>query len=113
MSPEAAVQMAEEEARRSVPATVRMLLRARGHREMDLARALGLSSGQMSERLSGKTRISSSELAGIARFLGVNPGLLYSTPESLVAAMGATLRPEVQHTPGLLKTPGSRVLVAV
>lgn len=59
-----------------------MLLAVSGHTAKDLAKATGLSESQVSERLHGKTRITTDELASFAGFLGVDPGLFFRDPAS-------------------------------
>jgi transcriptional regulator with XRE-family HTH domain len=75
------------EARRNVPEVIRILLAVTGRTSKELARALGMSSGRLSERLSGKTRISSEEVAVCALFFDVEEGLLYRDPKSFRAAL--------------------------
>lgn len=75
------------EARRHVPEVIRLLLAITGRSSKELAQALGISSGRLSERLSGKVRISSEEIAVCALFLGVEEGLLYRDPTSFRAAL--------------------------
>lgn len=90
---------AEARARRNIPRMVRGLLAFRGLDQGDLARALDISASSLSERLSGKTRISAGEVARMASFLGVEPGHLYADPD-------ASLRPT---TLGDRAVPGSRI----
>lgn len=75
------------EARRNVPEMIRILLTITRRSSKELAQALGMSSGRLSERLSGKTRISSDEIAVCAMFLDVEVGLLYKDPNSFRAAL--------------------------
>ena len=78
---------AKQQARRDVPKVVRMLLAVSGRTARELAEATGMSESKVSERLSGKTRISSDELASWAAFLEVDPGLLYRSPTYLRDAL--------------------------
>lgn len=70
------------QARRNVPKMIRLLLVLTGRPANDLAKALVMSSGRLSERLTGKTRISSEELAVCAEFFGVDAGVFYRDPET-------------------------------
>lgn len=71
-----------ERARQDVPKVARILLAVTRHTAKDLAQATGLSESQVSERLSGKTRITADELAAFAGFLDVDPGVFFHDPES-------------------------------
>ena len=69
------------EARRDIPKVIRLLLAVSGTRAKDLGEALGVSEQSMSERLTGKTRISSEEIAACALFFDVDPGVFYRDPD--------------------------------
>lgn len=71
------------EARRSIPRVLRLLLRLSDRRSKELAQALGLSDASLSDRLTGKTRISSDELAAAAMFFDVDPGVFYQDPDTI------------------------------
>lgn len=77
------------EARRNVPEVIRILLAVTRRPAKDLAQALGMSEGRLSERLHAKTRISSEEIAVCAMFLGVEEGLLYRDPATFREAVTA------------------------
>lgn len=81
------------EARRNIPKVIRLLLAVTGRQSKDLAEALGMPGSRLSERLSGKVRISSEELAVCALFFGVDEGLFYRDPDSFRRQIigGATL----------------------
>lgn len=75
------------EARRNVPEVIRILLAVSRRPAKELAQALGMSEGRLSERLNGKTRISSEEIAVCALFFDVEEGVLYRHPDSFRAAL--------------------------
>lgn len=81
------------EARRNIPQVIRLLLAVSGRTGKDLAGALGMPTSRLSERLSGKVRISSDELAACALFFGVDAGLFYRDPGSFRAALGLSAEP--------------------
>jgi transcriptional regulator with XRE-family HTH domain len=70
------------EARRNIPKVVRLLLAVSQRPARELADALEMPHSRLSERLSGKVRISSDELAAYALFFGVEEGVFYRDPES-------------------------------
>jgi len=79
------------EARKNIPRVIRLLLLLSGRPAKELADALAMSSGRLSERLTGKTRISSDELAVCADFFQVDPGVFYRDPERFrEQVMGST-----------------------
>lgn len=90
-----------EEARRNVPKVTRMLLAITGHTARELAQASEMSESKMSERLAGKTRISSDEIAMWAAYMEVDPNLFYLSPDQLRRAIirpvntGGDLRSQV------------------
>ncbi len=71
------------EARRNIPKVIRILLAVSDQPARSLGEALGLSEQSISERLTGKTRISSDELAACAVFFRVDEALFYRDPESI------------------------------
>lgn len=89
------------EGRHDVPKVARILLAVAGHTARDLAQGTGMSESQVSERLNGKTRISTEELVKWAGFLEVQPGLFFLDPADLreyllrFPAKGASLRSAV------------------
>lgn len=70
-------------ARQSIPRVLRLMLRLSDRRSSELAAALGWSRASLSDRLTGKTRITSDELAACAAFFGVDPGVFYRDPDSI------------------------------
>ena len=82
---------AGDEARQIVPTVLRTLMSAAGISSADIANVLGISKASLSERLSGKTRITADELATLANFFGVDPGIFFKKPEELLG-FDATLR---------------------
>jgi transcriptional regulator with XRE-family HTH domain len=94
------------QARRTIPRVLR-LLRLSDKRSKELAQALGLSHASLSERLNGKTRISSDELAAAALFFDVDPGIFFRDPDSIRRRIlgGATVN---EDTVGLRASAGQR-----
>ncbi len=83
MTAEVAYLERAAEARRSIPEIIRLLLAVTQRPARDLAGALGISTGRLSERLTGKVRITSDELAACALFFGVDAGVFYRDPADL------------------------------
>jgi hypothetical protein len=77
------------EARRTIPRVIRLLLVLSGHSSKDLAEALAMPTSRLSERLTGKVRISSDELAACALFFDVDAGVFYRDPESFRRTLSA------------------------
>lgn len=75
----------EQRGRRDVPRVVRILLARDGHSQRDLARYLGISAGRLSEKLSGKTRITVDDLEDWAPFFRCDPADLLADPLKLVS----------------------------
>jgi transcriptional regulator with XRE-family HTH domain len=59
------------------------MLRLSDRRSAELAQAMGWSRASLSDRLTGKTRITSDELAACGAFFGVDPGVFYRDPDSI------------------------------
>lgn len=70
-------------ARKSIPRVLRLMLRLSDRRSAELGEALGWSRASLSDRLTGKTRITSDELAACAAFFGVEPGVFYQDPDTI------------------------------
>lgn len=71
------------EARRRVPAVIRILLVLDGRPNKALAAHIGISDTALSDRISGRTRWSADEVAAAADFFGVAVGILYEDPASI------------------------------
>lgn len=82
MTPEVAYLDRAAEVRRTVPEVIRLLLAVSRRPARELADALGLSEGSLSERLSGKTKITSEQVAVCALFFDVDEGAFYRDPDS-------------------------------
>ena len=82
MTPEVAYLERAAEARRTIPEVIRILLAVNRRPARELADALGMSEGSLSERLSGKTKITGEQLAVCALFFGVEEGVFYRDPDS-------------------------------
>jgi transcriptional regulator with XRE-family HTH domain len=65
---------------RTVARVVRSLLAANGLQAKDMARAIGMHEGRLSERLNGKAKITATDIARWADFFGVDPGQLFKDP---------------------------------
>lgn len=65
-------------------AAVREALRARGIRQSDAARVLGLSQPALSDRLRGRTPFTLADLDALAAHLGVTVAELLEPPAELV-----------------------------
>lgn len=93
-------------ARQSIPRVLRLMLRLSDRRSSELAAALGWSRASLSDRLTGKTRITSDELAACAAFFGVDPGVFYRDPDSIRRRiLGGDLN---EPTDRLVKSAGHR-----
>lgn len=103
----------EHRARRDIPKVARILLGVTGRTARELGEVSGLTESQMSDRLSGRTRIGAVEVAAWADFLGVDPGLFYRQPDELRAlvtgrAVAAGSGSITDATGLLLSFPGRR-----
>lgn len=70
-------------AREQIPKVIRLMLRLTDRRARELAEALDLSEASLSDRLTGKTRITSDEIAVCADFFAVDAGVFYRDPDSI------------------------------
>ena len=63
-----------------------------------LAAALHMSQGSLSERLSGEVRFSADEVAGIAAFFDLPTGVLFADPrETLKTRSDKSAKPRSEH----------------
>lgn len=77
---------AQERALSVIPHAIHTALKARRREQKDLARYIGISETQLSERIHARTPFKAHEVAGAAEFLGVSPGFLYTDPAQWVPA---------------------------
>lgn len=107
MTPEVAYLDRAAAARQSIPRVLRLLLRLSDRRSSELAEAMGWSRASLSDRLTGKTRIPSDELAACAAFFGVDAGVFYRDPDSIRRRIlgGATVN---EDTVGYINRAGQR-----
>lgn len=93
MTPDVVYLDRAAQAREQIPKVIRLMLRLTDRRARELANALGLSEASLSDRLTGKTRITSDELAAAALFFGIDAGLFYRDPDTIRSRMlaGATV----------------------
>ena len=78
------VGVVQDDTQRDVPRIVRTVMQYRGKKVTDLARVLYLSHGQISQRLSGKVQFRADELIALGRYLDVEPGVFFLTPQELL-----------------------------
>lgn len=78
------MQRRDRDVDRRIGLNIRVLLTAQGKRSADLVAFLNVDKSVVSRHLSGETPFTASALAGIADWLGVEPGLLYLSTEELV-----------------------------
>lgn len=74
-----------QRAQRNIAGVTKVLLAARKRHAKELAGHLGMSEGSLSDRIAGRTRFTADEVADIADFLDVSPGLLYMDPADVIS----------------------------
>lgn len=73
---------------RHAPRVVRILLARDGIQQKNMAAALGINPGRLSEHLNGARKVTAEDIERWAGFFGVDPGLFFRDPATLVGGPG-------------------------